>query len=153
MVDLKTLKNKVKLAVFTPLCPELKNDTRWGSVYKMMLKYVALCEATNHFRDCSFKAATRNLVPSFERVDDDEPSEHETILEMVALLKEFEAVSKWLQIENVHDNSRRVTLYSLRKVFDKLCQTYPVVVLTKICGTLVKLILYSSVLRLIHRLL
>ncbi len=40
-------------------------DTRWGSVYKMMLKYVALCEATNHFRDCSFKAATRNLVPSY----------------------------------------------------------------------------------------
>jgi hypothetical protein len=127
MVDLKTLKNKVKLAVCTPLCPELKNDTRWGSVYKMMLKYVALCEATNHFRDCSFKAATRNLVPSFERVDDDEPSEHETILEMVALLKEFEAVSKWLQTENVHDSSRRVTLYSVRKVFDKLCQKYPVV--------------------------
>ncbi len=55
-----------------------------------------LCEATNHFRDCSFKAATRNVVQSFERVVDDEPSEHETILEMVALLKEFKAVSKWL---------------------------------------------------------
>ena len=93
----------------------------------MMLKYVALCEATNHFRDCSFKAATRNLVPSFERVVDDEPSEHETILEMVASLKELEAVSKWLQTENVHDHSRRVTLYSVRKVFDNLCRKYPIV--------------------------
>ncbi len=32
-----------------------------------------------------------------------------------------------LQTENVHDHSRRVTLYSVRKVFDKLCQKYPVV--------------------------
>ena len=127
MIDLRTLKNKVKLAVHTSLSPELKNDTRWGSVYKMLKKYIELCEETNHFRDCAFKAATRNLVPSFDRVEDDQPCEHETIVEMVALLKKFEDVSKWLQTENAPDPSRRVTLYTVRKVFDKLCENYPFV--------------------------
>ncbi len=127
MVDLKTLKNKVKLSVCTSLCPELRNDTRWGSVYKMLLKYTKLCDATNHFRDCSFKSSTRSLIPSFERLHDDEPSEHETIIELISLLQEFEAVSKWLQTENARDINKRVTLYTVRKVFDKLCQKNPIV--------------------------
>ena len=127
MVELRTLKNKVKLAVHTALCPQLRNDTRWGSTFRMLLKYLALCEATNHFRDCAFKRDTRNLIPSFEPPDDYGPSEHDTILEMVALLREFEVISKWLQTENAPTVSRRVTLYTVRKVFDKLCQKHPVV--------------------------
>ena len=100
MVDLKTLKNKVKVAMHTSLCPQLRNDTRWGSTYAMLVKYLKLSEATNHFRDCSFKAGTRNLIPTLERFDDEQLSEHEVILEMVETLKEFEMVSKWLQTEN-----------------------------------------------------
>ena len=100
MVDLKTLKNKVKVAMHTSLCPQLRNDTRWGSTYAMLVKYLKLSEATNHFRDCSFKAGTRNLIPKLERLDDEQLSEHEVILEMVETLKEFEMVTKWLQTEN-----------------------------------------------------
>ena len=58
------------------------NDTRWGSVYKMLLKYVALCKATTQFRECSFKFATRQLVSNFERVDDNKPYDHGTIIEL-----------------------------------------------------------------------
>ena len=124
MVELKSLKNKVKLAVHTSLCPQLRNDTRWGSTYRMLEKYLKLCEETNHFRDCAFKAGTRNLIPSFQRADDEQQSEHEIILQMVALLNEFEMISKWLQTENNSDPKKRVTLYSVRKVFDKLCAKY-----------------------------
>ena len=129
MLDLRSLKNKVKLAVHTALCPQLRNDTRWGSTYRMLLKYVSLCEATNHFRNCAFKAGTRNLVPSCQRVDDDLPSDHEIIIEMIALLREFELVSKWLQTENSKDldPKKRVTLYTVRRVFDKLCSKHPIV--------------------------
>lgn len=42
MVDLKTLKNKVKVAMHTSLCPQLRNDTRWGSTYAMLVKYLKL---------------------------------------------------------------------------------------------------------------
>lgn len=124
MVELKSLKNKVKLAVHTSLCPQSRNDTRWGSTYRMLEKYLKLCEETNHFRDCAFKAGTRNLIPTFQREDDEQQSEHEIILEMVALLKEFEMISKWLQTENNPDPKKRVTLYTVRKVFDKLCAKY-----------------------------
>jgi len=124
MVELKSLKNKVKLAVHTSLCPQLRNDTRWGSTYRMLLKYIKLCDATNHFRDCAFRAGTRNLVPVFQRLNDEEQSEHEVIVEMVALLKDFEMISKWLQTENDPDPKKRVTLYTVRKVFDKLCSKH-----------------------------
>jgi hypothetical protein len=127
MIDLRSLKNKVKLAVHTSLSPQLRNDTRWGSTYRMLLKYKKLCEATNNFRDCAFKVGTRNLVPLYQRLIDDQPSEHEIIVEMVALLKEFEIISKWLQTENEPDPKKRVTLYTVRKVFDKLCSKYAVV--------------------------
>ena len=127
MVDLKTLKNKVKVAMHTSLCPQLRNDTRWGSTYAMLVKCLKLSEATNHFRDCSFKAGTRNLIPKLERLDDEQLSEHEVILEMVEKLKEFEMVSKWLQTENSPNPKKKVTLYSVRKVFDRFCSKYPFV--------------------------
>ena len=112
------VKNKVKLAMHTSLCPQLRNDTRWGSTYKMLEKYLKLCEATNHFRDCAF------IIPTFQRADDEQQSEHEIIFEMVALIKEFEMISKWLQNKNNPDPKKRVTLYTVRKVFDKLCTKY-----------------------------
>ena len=46
---------------------------------------------------------------------------------MISLLKEFEAISKWLKTENAHDINKRVTLYTVRNVFDKLCEKYPIV--------------------------
>ena len=60
----------------------------------MLLKYRALYEAANHFRDYAFQRDTRNLILTFQPPDDDGASEHDTILEMVALLKEFEIISK-----------------------------------------------------------
>ena len=124
VVDLRSLKNKVKLAVHTSLCPQLRSDTRWGSTYRVLVKYIKLCDATNHFRDCALRAGTRNLVPVYQRLNDSEQSEHEVIVEMVALLKDFEVISKWLQTENDPDPKKRVTLYTVRKVFDKLCSKH-----------------------------
>ena len=93
----------------------------------MLEKYVKLCDATNHFRDCSFKAGTRNLIPTFERSDDEQQSEHEVIIEMTNVLKEFEIVSMWLQTENSREPKMTVNLYTVRKVFDRLCSKYPFV--------------------------
>ena len=62
----------------------------------MLVKYVKLYEATNLFQDCGFKVGTRILIPTFERLDDELQSEHEITIEMVALLQEFEMISKWL---------------------------------------------------------
>ena len=93
----------------------------------MLVKCLKLSEATNHFRDCSFKAGTRNLIPKLERLDDEQLSEHEVILEMVEKLKEFEMVSKWLQTGDSPNPEKKVTLYSVRKAFDRFCSKCPFV--------------------------
>ena len=54
MVNLKTLKNRVKLAVITSINPEVNYDTRWRSIYLMLRKYLNLVNDTDNFRRCSF---------------------------------------------------------------------------------------------------
>ena len=132
MVDLRTLKNKIKLAVHTNLNPQLRNDTRWGSTYAMLQKYLELCKATNHFKECSFSRSTKNLIPIYKLDEDSDNeeatlTEHDKIVELTNLLKEFESVSKWLQTENPKEEKKRVTMYTVRAVFDKLCEKYPIV--------------------------
>ena len=62
MVDLKTIKNRPKLASVTSLSPKIRQDTRWNSIFEMILRYLELCEKTNHFRSCvGLSAGTRIL--------------------------------------------------------------------------------------------
>ena len=47
MGELKTLKNASLLRSKTPLCPERKSVTRWGSILKMLLKWLSLRDPVN----------------------------------------------------------------------------------------------------------
>jgi len=119
MVSLKSLKNRVKLAVVTSLNPELRNDTRWRSTYLMLKKYLKLVQETDNFRRCSFDRTTCNLIP----VDDvdDEDSEFSTIKNIVRCLKRFDELCLWLQT----DNPSEVKMSKVRFYFDKLLTEYP----------------------------
>ena len=65
------------------------------------------------------------MIPTFDRSDDEQQSEHEVIVELTKVLKEFETVSKWLQTEDAVEPKKKVNLYTVRKVFDRPCSKYP----------------------------
>lgn len=118
MVSLKSLKNRIRLAVVTSLNPELRNDTRWRSIYLMLKKYLKLSEETENFRKCSFDRATCNLIPTD---DDDDGSEYSTIKNIVRCLKRFDEMCVWLQ----KDDPSEVKMSKVRFYFDKLLADYP----------------------------
>ena len=118
MVSLKSLKNRVKLAVVTSLNPELRNDTRWRSTYLMLKKYLKLVQETDNFRRCSFDRNTCSLIPDD---DNDEDSEFSTLKNIVQCLKRFDELCVWLQT----DNSSEVKMSKVRFYFDKLLTDYP----------------------------
>ena len=118
MVSLKSLKNRVKLAVVKSLNPEIRNDTRWRSLYLMLKKYLKLVQETENFRKCSFDRVTLNLVPDD---DDNEDSEYGTIKSIVRCLKRFDEMCTWLQKDDPSD----VKMSKVRFYFDKLLTDFP----------------------------
>ena len=119
MVSLKSLKNRVKLAVVTSLNPQLRNDTRWRSTYLMLKKYLKLVQETDNFQKCSFDCTTCNLIPLYDVEDKD--SEFSTIKNIVRCLKRFDELCVWLQT----DNPSEVKMSTVRFYFDKLLIDYP----------------------------
>ena len=118
MVDLKTIKNRPKLASVTSLSPKIRQDTRWNSIFEMILRYLELCEKTNHFRSCvGLSAGTRTLVPTHEGAD----NEHDKIKELHEILKKFDSTSKSLQF----DDPTKVSFDRVRFYFDKLKTQHP----------------------------
>ena len=118
MVELRSLKNRPKLAAVTLLDPIIRQDTRWNSVFNMIERYVNLCEETDHFRLCiGLNAATRNLVPTYEGAH----NEHNEIKMLHEVLKKFEATFKTLQLED----SNKMSFDRVRFYFDKLISEHP----------------------------
>lgn len=118
MVDLKSLKNRLKLAVVTALSPLIKQDTRWNSIYRMLLRYLEMCESTDHFKECiGLNASTRALIPTHEGAD----NEHDEIKKLSMILKKFHDVSKYLQ----YDDDDKVSVDRVRFYFNKLKTQHP----------------------------
>jgi hypothetical protein len=118
MSDLKTIKNRPRLAVATHWAPKIRQDTRWNSTYHMLVKYLNICKATENFQTCiGFSIATRRLVPTFTGSF----NEHTAIEEIVKVLKKFEEVSVWLQ----HQDSKKIPLNKIRYYFDAIIKMHP----------------------------
>ena len=106
MVELGTLKNRYKLASKTTLNPVKRNDTRWGSVFAMLKRYVDLKDILD---TCPFKQTWKDKFLL-------KPYENYLVTELMDKLYECEKTSLWLQ---THD-ARAVSLRSVRAAFDHL---------------------------------
>ncbi len=109
MVDLSTLKNAYKLAAKTKLNPEICNDTRWGSTYNMLNKYLELAPILG---SCQFKRETLELIPS--------EIEKNEIIELCAKLEICHQYSSALQTSD-----GTVTMLVCRIAFDQLLEKIP----------------------------
>ena len=88
VVDLKSLKDRLKL---------IKQDTRWNSIYCMLLRYLEMCESTDHFKEyIEWNNSARALIPTHKGVD----YEHGEIKKLSTILKQFHNVSKYLQYDD-----------------------------------------------------
>jgi hypothetical protein len=110
MVELGTMKNRYKLAVKTPLNPVKRNDTRWGSVFAMLKRYVELKDILD---TCAFKPATK--VKFLKQ------HENYLVTELLDTLYKCEKTSVWLQTHN----AAVVSLRSVRAAFDHLIREIP----------------------------
>ena len=63
MVEIGTLKNRMKLKAKTDKSPIKKNDTRWGSVFAMLKRYL---EMYQDLPSCSFSRSTWSMFLSVE---------------------------------------------------------------------------------------
>ena len=118
-VSLKSLKNRVKLAVVTSLNPQLRSDARRRSTYLTLKKYLKLVQEADDFQKCSLDRATRSLIPLYDVEDKD--SEFSTIKNIVRRLKRLDELCVWLQT----DNPSEVKMSTVRFYFDKLLIDYP----------------------------
>jgi hypothetical protein len=109
MVDLCTLKNSFKLGAKTSLCAEVENDTRWGSTYKMLLKYLKLAPILNQ---CNFSRNTKALFPS--------EVEKDKIKDLCDMLEQCQMCSAFLQ----NEDSSLVTLQTTRIALDELIEKF-----------------------------
>jgi len=135
MVELMTLKNSFKLNAKTSLRPVIEQDTRWGSTYHMLLKYLKLLP---FLPQCAFTDATRMLFLTEDEDDD--------IRVLCNQLKEVEIRSKFLQgdycdVDEDDDDADTkkekadaraakkkrcpLTLLSVRLAFDQLLDLFP----------------------------
>jgi hypothetical protein len=135
MVELSTLKNSFKLNAKTSLRPVTEQDTRWGSTYHMLLKYLKLLP---FLPQCAFSDATK----AFFLTED----EDEDIRLLCNQLQEVEIRSKFLQgdycdVDEDDDDAETkkekadardakkkrtpLTLLSSRIVFDQLLDLFP----------------------------
>jgi hypothetical protein len=110
MVKLSTLKNRFKLAVKTHLNPVKRNDTRWGSQFHELLRYLELRET---LPTCAFSRATKDMLPT--------TGDTILITELVVKLYKCELTSKFLQSHDAH----KITLLSVRMAFDRLIAQIP----------------------------
>ena len=135
MVVLSTMKNSYKLTVKTRLRPEVEQDTRWGSTFHMLLKYLRLQPI---LPDCAFDNITRALFLS--------AAEDDVARRLCENLKQIEIRSKFLQGDycdvdeedddddiikqkaEARDNKKKrsspLTLFSVRLVFDQLLEKF-----------------------------
>ena len=111
MIELGTLKNRMKLRMKTHFAPIKRNDTRWGSVFLMLKRYLDIC---NILPSCEFSRSTKTM---FLNADD-----HYVIEELVQNLYKCEKTSKFLQTED----HQKVNLLSTRVAFDILISEIPV---------------------------
>jgi len=118
MGELVTLKNAVLLRTQTPLLPERRNRTRWYSIFNMLLKWLRIRNAVAAVQH--FPVAVLNLIPT--------ANENAAIQHLVEILKKFESVSKVLQ----RGGDRRVSVFIVRALFDKLISDFPSTPLTHI---------------------
>ena len=110
MVELGSLKNTFKLRVKTSLCVIKRNDTRWGSTFAMLKRYLDLQPV---LPQCSFK---RDCKDKFLTVP-----ENRLINELADVLHKCERVSIFLQTNDAH----KVNLLSVRIAFDDLIAEIP----------------------------
>ena len=110
MVTFGILKNRVRLAVKTQLSPIKHNETRWGSVFRMLKRYLELHPI---LPTCSFDKATREKFPSTR--------DHYLVNELVDMLYKCEKTSVFLQKQD----ALLVNLHSVRVAFDKLIVDIP----------------------------
>ena len=109
MVDLSTIKNSFKLSTKTTLNPEICNDTRWGSTYKMLNKYLHLAPILG---SCQFKRETLELIPS-----EVEKNEIALLCDKLKICHEYSSVLQ------TADGS--VTMLVCRIAFDQLLERVP----------------------------
>jgi hypothetical protein len=118
MVDLRSIKNRPKLAVVTALAPVIRQDTRWNSTYAMLVRYIKLCEETDHFKKCiGLSAKTMNLVLTFTGRE----NEYSVVCFIKRTLEKFYEVSQYLQSEDMTN----VTMSKTRFYFNELLKKHP----------------------------
>ena len=111
MGELVTLKNADLLRTQTRLLPDRSNCSRWYSIFNMLLKWLRIRDAVAAVQH--FPISVLNLIPT--------ASENTAIQHLVDILKKFESVSKVLQ----RGGERRVSVFMVRALFDKLISDFP----------------------------
>ena len=106
MGELTTLKNASLLRSKTDKDPTRKNVTRWGSILKMLLKWMELREAVSQVE--GWPQSVVNKIPT--------AVENQALQSLITNLKKIESVSKTLQ----GAGSNRLDLLQVRILFDKL---------------------------------
>ena len=110
MTDLGTMKNKIKLAVVTPLNPVKRNDTRWGSTFAMLRRFL---EIQPNLGSGSFSESTKAKFLSVAEIY--------LVNALAEQLYKCEKASIFLQKNDPH----MVNLLSVRVIFDKLIEEIP----------------------------
>ncbi len=106
MGELKTLKNASLLRGKTDKYPTRRNDTRWGSILQMLLKWFQLREAVSQV--AVWPPSVVEKIPT--------ATENQALQSLVSNLKKFESVSKTMQ----GAGPNRLNLLQVRTLFDKL---------------------------------
>ena len=110
MGELKTLKNASLLRSKTTLCPERKNITRWGSILKMLVKWLLLRDPVNQIT--TWPENIVDKIPTH--------TENQQITALVEDLKCFESVSKMLQT----GGAAQMDMYDSKTLLDGLVNDF-----------------------------
>ena len=113
MGELKSLKNAALLRTQTLLLPERKNDTRWYSLFKMLLKWSKISHAVSSVE--SFPRSVLELIPT--------AAENLELHSLLEDLKVFESVSQALQRDGQGSKSM-VSMEGVRALFDGLVDKF-----------------------------
>ena len=113
MGELKSLKNAALLRTQTLLLPERKNDTRWYSLFKMLLKWSKISHAVSSVE--SFPRSVLELIPT--------AAENLELHSLLEDLKVFESVSQALQRDGQGSKSM-VSMEGVRALLDGLVDKF-----------------------------
>jgi hypothetical protein len=111
MSQMSTLKNSIRLATVTKLNPEIENETRWNSTYRMLDKYLKLIEPMN---SASFPADVKKLFLKKREID--------TVKVLVSQLEMCNDYSISFQSQNWSVNTMATTRKGLNELLEKLPQ-------------------------------